>query len=152
MLRVAVVENDSVSAQKLSEFIHKYAKCSATNISFQMFDRGDRFLVQYDNNYDLIFMGMDIPGIDGKMPQGDFYQIGPRQMTSVLILGGMFATISYHFVMLEPTNKPISTILFLCQVYCISLLYLQTELFKKSRIQKELETLNFLYHGTTSIS
>jgi len=80
------------------------------------------------------------------MPQGDFYQIGPRQMTSALILGGMFTTISYHIGVLEFTNKPLSAILLLCQVYCISLLYLQTELFKKSRMQKELETLGFLYH------
>ena len=79
------------------------------------------------------------------MPQGDFYQIGPRQMASALILGGMFATISHHFVMLGSTNKSLSVILLLCQVYCISLLYLQTELFKKSRMQKELETLGFLY-------
>lgn len=80
------------------------------------------------------------------MPQGDYYQIGPRQMTSALILGGMFTTISYHFSILEPANKPLSTTWLLCQVYCISLLYLQTELFKKSRMQKELETMGFLYH------
>lgn len=80
------------------------------------------------------------------MPQGDFYQIGPRQMTSACILGGMFAAISYRFIILEPTNKPLSAMLLLCQVYCISLLYLQTELFKKSRMQKELDTLSFLYH------
>ena len=34
---------------------------------------------------------------------------------------------------------------FLTQLYCLTLLYLQTELFKKSAMQKEMDTLNLLY-------
>ena len=33
----------------------------------------------------------------------------------------------------------------LCQFYFLTLLYLQTELFKKSAMQKEMDTLNLLY-------
>ncbi len=65
MLRVAVVERDPVSADKLSEFIRQYARSNAMEISFQVFERGDRFLGEYENNYDLIFLGMDLSGLDG---------------------------------------------------------------------------------------
>ena len=33
----------------------------------------------------------------------------------------------------------------LTQFYCVTLLYLQTELFKKAAMQKEMDTLNLLY-------
>ena len=33
----------------------------------------------------------------------------------------------------------------LCQLYCITLLYLQTELFKKAAMEKEMNSLNMLY-------
>ena len=65
MLRVAVVEHDPASAEKMSEYIRQYARSNAMEIFFQLFERGDQFLWKYDNNYDLIFMGMDLPGIDG---------------------------------------------------------------------------------------
>lgn len=65
MLRVAVVEYDPVSADKLSEFIRQYARSNAMEISFQLFERGERFLGNYENNYDLIFLSMDLPGLDG---------------------------------------------------------------------------------------
>ncbi len=65
MLRVAVVEHDPVSANKLSEFIRQYARNNEMEISFQLFEGGDRFLGKYENNYDLIFLGMDLPGLDG---------------------------------------------------------------------------------------
>ena len=64
MLRVAIVEPDIVSAEKLAEFTQQYAKSNAMEISFRLFERGDRFLDDYDN-YDLIFMDMDLPGLDG---------------------------------------------------------------------------------------
>lgn len=81
------------------------------------------------------------------MPFHKMYHVGPRQMSSALILGLMF---TWMFVFLMSKNRagePLSTvgIEVVCQFYCLTLMYLQTELFKKSAMQKEMDTLNLLY-------
>lgn len=82
------------------------------------------------------------------MPDEGLYRIGPRQMLSAALLGGMFI---FQFAALMATlqNDSVGFSLvapaFLTQLYCLTLLYLQTELFKKSAMQKEMDTLNLLY-------
>lgn len=82
------------------------------------------------------------------MPDEGLYRIGPRQMLSAALLGGMFV---FQFFALMSTlqNENVGLTLvapaFLTQLYCLTLLYLQTELFKKSAMQKEMDTLNLLY-------
>lgn len=79
------------------------------------------------------------------MPRGDIYQIGPRQLFSAFLLGSMCVTMANYFLVPHERDDTLSVIFVLCQIYCVSLLYLQTELFKKSEMQKELDALNFLY-------
>ena len=82
------------------------------------------------------------------MPDEGLYRIGPRQLLSAGLLGGMFV---FQFFALMSTlqNAGVGLVLvapaFLTQLYCLTLLYLQTELFKKSAMQKEMDTLNLLY-------
>lgn len=97
----------------------------------------------------LLFAGLCYVGIALTaarwMPNGDIYQIGPRQLSSALILGGLCMYMSEYFLVPKEIHLGKAMILLLCQIYCISLLYLQTELFKKSKLQKDLETMNLLY-------
>ena len=78
------------------------------------------------------------------MPQKDIYQIGPRQLSSALFLGALF---SVGIFVKFPRDQfvEILPVLVVCQIYCVSLLYLQTELFKKAQMQKDMDALNFLY-------
>ena len=85
------------------------------------------------------------------MPYEGSYHIGHRQQISAIILGGMFVLL--FLTMQTVTNSGVSreTSIFvvvplaLCQLYCITLLYLQTELFKKAAMEKEMNSLNMLY-------
>ena len=79
------------------------------------------------------------------MPQGDLYQIGPRQLSSAILLGGLCISMSHYFLVPRERELDVALIFLICQAYCISLLYLQTELFKKSKMEKDLEAMNFLY-------
>lgn len=79
------------------------------------------------------------------MPDGDIYQIGPRQLTSAVLLGALCVTLSRYFLVPQEVHFGKAMVYVLCQVYCISLIYLQTELFKKSKMEKDLAALNFLY-------
>jgi len=82
------------------------------------------------------------------MPNNGTYHIGPRQLSSAYLLGIMFAMMFAQMLTWRyaEANAPdlIRTVL-LCQFYCVSLLYVQTELFKKSAMQKEMDALNLLY-------
>ncbi len=80
------------------------------------------------------------------MPEGDIYQIGPRQLASAFLLGGLCILLSRYFLTSGQIQVGKALLFALCQVYCVSLLYIQTELFKKSKLEKDLETLNLLYN------
>ena len=81
------------------------------------------------------------------MPRGGSYDIGPRQMISALLLllvieclsfaiyygGGRFQMNMYYAAVL------------LAEFYCLTMLYMQTELFKKSALEKEFLTMNLLW-------
>ena len=60
-----------------------------------------------------------------KMSYKGAYNIGPRQLTSAFFIGILF--------------------MFVGQFYFLTLLYFQTEVFKLSAMQKEMDTLNLLY-------
>ena len=82
------------------------------------------------------------------MPDDGLYRIGPRQLLSAALLGAMFI-FQFFALMSALQNDDVGLSLvapaFLTQLYCLTLLYLQTELFKKSAMQKEMDTLNLLY-------
>lgn len=80
------------------------------------------------------------------MPEDRQYRIGPRQMGSAWILCAMFGTLSV-FIHGEESNVTVNLML---QFYCITLLYLQNTLFKKSSMRKELDMIQLLWHQQKS--
>lgn len=79
------------------------------------------------------------------MPQKDIYQIGPRQLLSALGLGGAFSVLNCFLRATEVLHSNLLLVLLVCQLYCVSLQYLQTELFKKSQMRQDMNALNLLY-------
>lgn len=79
------------------------------------------------------------------MPEGGLYQIGPRQLSSAVVIGVLFTTLTFIFVTDKSVGASDVAMILLCQLYCASLLFFQTEMFKRSRMQKEIEVLNLLY-------
>lgn len=70
--------------------------------------------------------------------------VGPRQLTSAVMLYMIFMVLL--FVFYAHMELTLTSILVLMgQAYCITLLYLQTALFKKSALQQEVNTLNLLW-------
>ena len=82
------------------------------------------------------------------MPEDGIYHIGPRQLGSAGLLGAIFV---FQFFALQTSLRvglqPSAVVApsMLTQFYCVTLLYLQTELFKKAAMQKEMDALNLLY-------
>lgn len=76
------------------------------------------------------------------MPEKGQYQIGPRQMVSAWVFCIMSENL-FIYAKVEPGAALFNIVL---QFYCITLLYLQSALFKKSSMRKELETIQLLWH------
>ena len=81
-----------------------------------------------------------------KMSYKGEYHIGPRQLTSAFFIGILFmfqAALLSSREMFEMPASLAGTVL-IGQFYFLTLLYFQTEVFKKSAMQKEMDTLNLL--------
>ena len=82
-----------------------------------------------------------------QLPYKRDYHIGPRQLFSAFFIGILFmvqAAVLDNFRAEQFPRSLIATIL-IGQFYFITLLYFQSELFKKSAMEKEMNALNLLY-------
>ena len=82
-----------------------------------------------------------------QLPYKGDYHIGPRQLLSSFFIGILFmvqaAVLNDRSIDAWPTH--LLTTLVIGQFYFLTLLYFQTELFKKAAIEKERDALNLLY-------
>lgn len=82
-----------------------------------------------------------------QLPYKGEYHIGPRQLFSAFFIGILFMVQAAVLDNARAEHAPLSltvTIL-IGQFYFITLLYFQSELFKKSAMEKEMNELNLLY-------
>ena len=81
------------------------------------------------------------------IPENGQYKIGPRQLSSALLLLSVFELL---YLMLFKNNSLSENtnlvVIIMAQSYCVTVLYLQSALFKKSAMKQEIEILNHLWH------
>lgn len=80
------------------------------------------------------------------MPEKGKYHIGPRQLTAAVIVLLIFELQQYLLTLVPVTHQGAlfyMAVVFV-QFYFLTVLYLQTELFKKSAMQKEMLTMDLL--------
>lgn len=80
------------------------------------------------------------------MPQGDIYQVNPGQLLCGLVLGGMYIALSYLFLLPQNERMEERALIGLCQVCCLCLLFLQTEIAKRKLAEKRLDVLNVMWN------
>lgn len=80
------------------------------------------------------------------MPRGDIYQVSAGQLICSLVLGGMHIALSY--LLLLPQNQRLEErgVIGLCQVCCLCVLFLQTEIAKRKLAEKRLDVLTVMWN------
>ena len=80
--------------------------------------------------------------------RGRLHPVGPRQSFCAIVLMAFFLQTFVNLLQSTNTISQISGYLaeILIQLYCITFLYFQDEVFKKAEMQKELDTLNAMYN------
>lgn len=65
MIRVAIVEDNEKEAQDLTTILHRYEGKAGVEFEIRTFENAIRFLDQYQPDYELIFMDIDMPYVNG---------------------------------------------------------------------------------------
>ncbi|MCD8307940.1 MAG: LytTR family DNA-binding domain-containing protein [Clostridia bacterium] len=65
MYRVAIIEDEKDAAEKLQRFIEKYGQEKSLSFNIQIFGNGVDFITDYTANYDIVFMDIDLPMMNG---------------------------------------------------------------------------------------
>lgn len=65
MLNIAVVEDEINVSKQIESYINSFANEHRIEISITIYNNADDFLSYYKNNFDLVFMDIELPGING---------------------------------------------------------------------------------------
>lgn len=65
MIRVAIVEDTKEHADSLNSFLVRFGKERGQEFSVAFFDNGMDFISDYDSRYDIIFMDIEMPHMNG---------------------------------------------------------------------------------------
>ena len=64
-MKIAVVEDNEEYAKALGEYVQKYSSENNLDIAIVYFPNGERFLEEYKSDFDIIFMDIEMPMMDG---------------------------------------------------------------------------------------
>lgn len=78
------------------------------------------------------------------LPGGDIYQTAPGQLLGGWFLGAMFVALSYVFMLPHLENSLARIPIALCQLCCLTMLFLGEESHKRRYAERRLDILNLL--------
>ncbi len=108
MLKIAVVENEADQAEELKRYISQYALENGEPCDCSIFLNGVDFLTDYPNDYDAVFLDIDMPLMDG-MTIAERLRAGIDQVVSIIFVTNLaqFALKGYKVNALDFLVKPV---------------------------------------------
>lgn len=65
MMRIAIVEDEQVHAERLQAYIERFLAAKGDEAVFSFFTNGVSFLENYSAKYDVILLDIQMPHMDG---------------------------------------------------------------------------------------
>lgn len=112
MIRVAIVEDTQRDSDQLVSFLEQYSREKGTEFSISTFPNAIQFLQQYRGEYDMIFMDIDMPVLNGMNAAQSLREIDPSVMLIFVTALARYAVNGYEVNAFDFIVKPIQYNLF----------------------------------------
>ncbi len=107
-ISAAIVEDDTLSAQNLAHCLIEFGQGNGYTFSLSRFEDGNSFLRDYRPRYDLIFMDIKMPGMDGMSAAEQFRKIDTRTMLIFVTSMVQYAVQGYEVEAFDFIVKPMN--------------------------------------------
>ncbi len=117
MISVAIVEDDSVASDRLEEFIAQFSNERGIEFQVKVFKEAVTFLNNYKACYDVIFMDINMPHLNGIDATKQLNEIDPTKVLIFVTDMAQFALKGYEVNALDFIVKPVQY-----KSFCIKML------------------------------
>lgn len=108
MLRIALVEDDKSAADLMMAYLKRYSEEKGINYSVDWFDCSLKFLADFKSNYDLVFMDIELPDLNGMELARRIRKTDTDVVLVFVTNYSVFAVNGYEFDVAEFIEKPVS--------------------------------------------
>lgn len=112
MINIAIVEDEAAESKKLKTYISEYTKKQGLEFNVASFANPIVFLTNYTGNYDIVFMDIELPDMDGMACACKLRDID-TDVTIIFVTNmAQFAVKGYEVNALDFIVKPVSYLSF----------------------------------------
>ena len=108
MINVAIVEDSAADANVLCEYVHRAVAELDRACEISVFERSSLFLDGYRGNYDVVFMDIELPDIDGMEAAKRLRAVDPDVVLIFVTNMSQYAVGGYAVDAMDFMVKPVS--------------------------------------------
>ncbi len=108
MINIAIVDDEEKERQLLTSYIERYFSNDKQRYNVTLFDRAETFLYSYKSNFDIVFMDIELPGMNGMETSKKLRELDPVVTLIFVTNMAQFAVKGYEVQAMDFVVKPLS--------------------------------------------
>ncbi len=107
MKRIAIIDDDVKIRQQLQEYLSRFGESYKEQFQIKTFSFPELFLTDYKPEYDIIFMDIDMPGMDGLKASRRFRELDEKTVLIFVTNLAQYAIKGYEVAATDFVVKPV---------------------------------------------